>query len=120
MNFVRTNQADNVPEDPEVVVVVPRSGAEIKYVNYLGSELGFDALPKNVEKEYFVNCGSIFKHAVDRGYLLPPINEKGLVDWSRSRLTKFYVGHELHNTVIQNAGTTSLELRNYRIVEIQD
>lgn len=120
VNFIRTNQADNVPDDPQVVVIHPSDGSEIKYVNYLGSQLGFQEPQKQIEKDYFVNCGSLFKHAVERGYLLAPKNDQQEVDWNKSRLTKFYVGHELHNTTKQNAGTTSLELKNYRVVEIND
>ena len=111
VNFVRTGLGDNVPNDPEVVVHYPN--LEPESVSYLGEELGFDVHINGQTKDYFVNCGSIFKHAVDRGYLTQPIN------WANTQLSKIWIGQELHNFSGENAGTSKVELSNYRIVEIE-
>ena len=118
INIIRTFTADAFPNDPEMIQCYDANlpgctdaGPGITQLSLDGNAMGF-SMPLATDTTFNVNCGSVFRHLVDRGYFPAPTS------WNNSQLTKIFVGHEMRNYSTSNAGVSSLRIKKYEIEDI--
>jgi hypothetical protein len=109
INFIESNWGDASP-DPEVIWSVDTP--EMQWVILSGPALGFQ-LTRNTMQRVNVNCGSIFRHLVERGILEAPVN-----GWASTTGAAVFLGHEFKNSVQTDAGAAYVAIKRIEIEAI--